>query len=166
MTVKDFKKSELFTFEGRCMIWGEKDVPLSVDFPDGETGDVNALLAAHLPDIEKRVAWVNASRAAIEQCVVDDGMVELAEDWAQSAEEDPDSDCYIMEDGEKVCLPITEADFRKSLSVGEMSLGFTAGWDSPDMELYLYCKPDYFAGHTIIVDVDKDGNCECGSLAG
>ena len=98
--------------------------------------------------------------------LIDDGMLELAEDWASSAEEaeDEEQECYVMEDGEKVFFPISEKDFTDSLYVESITMNIENNEIS--LEIFFCCSPDYFAGHCIIVEVDRDGNITSQSLAG
>ena len=93
-------------------------------------------------------------------------MLELAEEWASSAEEaeDEEQECYIMEDGEKVFFPISEKDFTDSLYVESITMNIEDNEIS--LEIFFCCCPDYFAGHCIIVDIDKDGNVVNRGLAG
>ena len=89
----------------------------------------------------------------------------LAEDWASSAEpaEDETQECYLMENGAKVFLPITKEDFAASLRY--VSVTVYAG-ENISLELYLGCEPDYFAGHSIGMKIGADHTLEGGDLWG
>lgn len=80
--------------------------------------------------------------------------------------EDEEQECYIMEDGEKVFVPITEEDFCESLYIDGFTMNFKDGWDKPFIDLYLCCSPDYFAYHCIHIMIDDNKNVICNGLAG
>ena len=164
----DFRSSELFAFEGECRLWNREKVICTLDFPAADLERRQAVLNKRLPFIKEQLAWLENSRAAIEQALLDDGMAALAERWAESAEEaeDEETACYIMEDGLKVFLPITPEVFCRSLYASSVSLVFDGGWDNPYISLGLGCSPDYFAGHVISVSVDAQKQVHCDGLTG
>lgn len=133
-----------------------------------DTRDKAAELKAHLPDIEGQIDWLDQAFPSIAKVLLEDGLVELAEDWASGAQaaEEESGECYVMEDGQKVFLPITEKAFCRSLYMDGISLSFEEGWDRPSMELYIGCSPDYFAGHCMVVAADGEHRLSCGGLAG
>ncbi|WP_052446761.1 suppressor of fused domain protein [Candidatus Soleaferrea massiliensis] len=160
----DFKNSAYASCETAVTLWHQPDVTLSIDFPAEE--DRETCLRQYLPVLRERVAWLQDSRTAIVKALLDENMLSLAEDWASSAEEaeDEEQECYIMEDGEKVFLPITQENFCDSLRFEGIHIDFPG--ELPEMELYLYCSPDYFAGHCIWVSIDEAGQITCNGLAG
>ena len=168
MNIGDFKKSDVFTFEAKCNLWNEEGVNFSVDFSDKTKGKEMEMLSKHLIDIEKQLQWIAKNRISIEKALIDDDMVSLAEDWASSAEEaeDEEKECYIMEDGQKVFMPISEEDFCKSLYIDGFNINFENSWDKPTIDMYLCCSPDYFAYHCISIFIDENKNVKCNSLAG
>ncbi|MCB2296675.1 hypothetical protein [Clostridium tagluense] len=99
MNIRDFKKSDVFTFEAKCNLWNKENVNFSVDFFDEARGKELEILSEHLVDIEKQLQWIGENRTSIEKALIDDDMVSLADDWASSAEEaeDEEQECYIME---------------------------------------------------------------------
>lgn len=111
---------------------------------------------------------MESNRSLLEQAMLDDGMAILAGDWAAGAEEaeDEEAECYIMEDGQKVFVPVTPDDFCRSLYPQSVCLLFCNGWDKPYMTVGLGCAPDYFAGHSIMVSVNADKRICCDGLAG
>ncbi|MBQ4165921.1 MAG: DUF2262 domain-containing protein [Oscillospiraceae bacterium] len=162
MEIKDFNPSEIFSVEGDTLIWGEK-VGIGVDC-DGSN------LENMIPMINRLIEFIDSNKGAVVKALVDDGMLELAEDWASSAEEAEDSteehECYIMEDGSKVYFPITEEDFAASLHFDGISVYYDDDNDDISASVYLVCQPDYFAYHCIEIFMDSKGNVDVNGLAG
>lgn len=162
MEIKDFKPTEIFSYEGDTTIWSEK-VGIGVDC-DGST------LEEMLPKINKLAEFLDKNKEAVVKALVEDGMLETAEDWASSAEEAEDStednECYIMEDGTRVYFPITEEDFAASLHLEGISVYYDDEKDDISADVFLCCKPDYFAYHSIEIFMDSKGNIEVNGLAG
>ncbi len=115
---------------------------------------------------------INNSRKAVEQALLDDEMVALAEDWASSGEEVFDDDDeseqerYILPDGSMVTLPISKKDFSASLHIDSVLIYTDAAYGLDDAEVFIVCKPDYFLGHCIDVFIKKDGTVNANGLAG
>ena len=167
MTVRDFIPGDDFGYETRTTLWGREGVALTITLPADTTGK-EAALENHLPDAERELRWLNQAFPSVVRAVLQDGMLSLAEDWASSAERaaEETQECYVMEDGQKVFLPITEKAFCQSLYPDGISLSFEEGWNCPSMDIYLCCSPDYFAGHCIVVSADREHQVTCGGLAG
>lgn len=163
-----FKPGELFTFEGVCRLWGRENVPCTLDFPAADLAKRGEVLNARMGFIQEQLDWLESNRAVLEETLLKENMPALAADWAASAEEaeDPDGECYVMEDGLKVCLPITAEDFCRSLYPAGVSLVFDAGWDQPLISMGLGCVPDYFAGHVIGMTIYADKRVCCDGLVG
>ncbi len=169
------KIKNLASDEGTCTIWGE-EVTVTIESDD----EKKALPEETLSFLEKYLAWIDHRRQDALQCLFDDGILELAEDWASSAEpyygenEDDDDDedddkepeCYIMEDGQKVFLPVTEQDFSKSLHLTNITFNCSDEEEDFLTELWCDCLPDYFACHSILIYLNPDGSFENGSLQG
>lgn len=168
MEIKDFvinEENSWKTFEAEAVVWGEK-VSIIADADDMPANEDT--IRTILPEINRKIQFINDNRKAIEKCMIDDGMLELAEDWASSAEEDEtEEDCYIMEDGQKVYLPISEDDFLKSLCFDGVNISLSEDSSIKSIaDLFFYCKPDYFAYHVIEVFIDENDNIKCNGLAG
>ena len=116
MTVDDFLVGDDFGYEIKVTLWGREEVPMTLILPEEESGKEEAL-EAHLPDVERELQWLEQAFPSVVRAVLREGLVSLAEDWvsgAQRAEEET-QDCYVLEDGRKVFLPITEKAFCQSL---------------------------------------------------
>ncbi len=160
LKIKDFEKAKYSDYEAKIVVWGEdSEVGVSCD---GST------LEEMLPKINAFLAKLNSGREQIIKALIDDDMLSLAEDWASSAEQDEDSEqeCYIMEDGTRVYLPITEEDFAKSIVFDGLSIYYDDASDDIDASVYVSCQPDYFACHCIEINVDGKFNIDVNGLAG
>ncbi|SEK53881.1 DUF2262 domain-containing protein [Ruminococcus albus] len=157
--------SEDWPFVFDTELWGEK-LHVEVNMEDIDVTDDTA--SEILPEVERAVAFVNSHKAEIIAALIDDGALDLADDWAASAEEDPDEEnCYIMEDGQKVRTPISEEVFRDMLHINEAGLEFYDDIEEiSNIQLYLTCDPDIFAGHAFDVRIDSEGNIEVCGLCG
>lgn len=162
MEIKDFTASDVFDYEGKAAIWGES-VDIGVDC-DGSS------LEAMLPRINALVGFLDENKDKVVKALVEDGFLETAEDWASSAEEAEESteerECYIMEDGTKVYFPITEEDFAASLHFNGITVYYDPEKDDISADVFLDCKPDYFAYHSIELFVDGSGDITVNGLAG
>ncbi len=160
LKLENFIKSDVYDYEADVVIWGKK------------TGFgvkcYKKTLEEILPNINRLLTLLDNGRDKIVDALIKGGMIELAEDWASSAEEDEDEeDCYIMEDGTKVKLPITEEQFAASVVMDGMSIYY----DEDEVgelsaSLYVVCQPDYFACHCIEIYLDGDLNIDVNGLAG
>ncbi|MDE7121787.1 MAG: DUF2262 domain-containing protein [Oscillospiraceae bacterium] len=161
-------KEEIFSYIGTCAIWND-ETRISIDF--GELENKSELLKNYLPLLEKYLGWLSQHRKDIVRALIDDGYLECANEYASCADlaEDEEQECYIMEDGQKVFLPITEEDFSNSLCLDDILFKFCEKKNKITREtlhLYFLCSPDYFAYHTLIVYILEDGSIEIGGLAG
>jgi Uncharacterized protein conserved in bacteria len=166
MNIVDFTRGKYDAFEGKTTIWGAENVRIAISFFDETKGREDEYLAKYLVSINEKLGWIEQNRQKAEKALLDYGMVALAEDWVSGAEEaeDEEQECYVVEDGQKVFLPISNEDFCKSLSLVTIALYFDE--ETSNAELYLVCKPDYFAGHCVMASVDTENQVKCGSLAG
>ena len=168
MEIKDFTLNEENSwkaFETDIDIWGEK-VSILIDIDDMPVNEDS--LKFFLPEINRKIQFIESHKNEIYKAMLDDGMLECAEDWASSGEEDEDEEeCYIMEDGQKVYLPISEEDFFKSLHLDGININLSKNDDIKSFaDMFFHCDPDYFAYHSIEVFVDEDDNIKCNGLAG
>ena len=162
IAITELSPEETYSYEGVSQLWGGQ-VTVDISLDEDETA-----LAEYLPLLEKHLAWLNAHRKEAVQALLDDDFLELAEDWASSAEpaEDEEQECYLMEDGQKVFFPITEEDFSCSLHLSSVVFDCEDGKDQISAELWCECSPDYFAYHSVLIYVNADGSMESGSLQG
>ncbi|ORX84296.1 hypothetical protein BCR32DRAFT_291441 [Anaeromyces robustus] len=151
-------------------LWGKKKI-LCVEFDDDSVIDDSVIddtfLNSLLSIIESKILFINEQRSKIEQVLIEDGGVELAESWASSALEDSENeDCYIMEDGQKVYLPITEEYFKNSLYISEGSITIKDSLDDVEIRIFVECNPDFFSGHAFQMFIDKNNEISSNGLCG
>ena len=164
-----FEKSDIFTVESKVTLWGKRDINVGIDLPCFDDSELDEQLQKYSPMIEEKIKWIESNRKIIEKALIEDDMVELAEEWASSAEmaEDENEECYLMENGDKVFLPISESDFLNSLQINGINMQFDDEEEEDNFfEIFLECHPDYFACHVIDVYVDYENNVTCNGLAG
>lgn len=163
MEIKDFTKDDVFDYSAHTGIWGQNDVGIGVDCDGSSLEDM-------LPKINKLIQFIDGGKDKIVSALIEDDFLSLAEDWASSAEEAEDSteehECYIMEDGTRVCLPITEKDFADSLGFDGISIYYDTETNDISASVYLVCQPDYFAYHCIEVFIESNGEIVVNGLAG
>ncbi len=163
MTINDFIADDVFDHSAKTTIWGQENISIGVDC-DGSS------LEEMLPKINKLIQFLDSGKDKIVAALVEDDFLSLAEDWASSAEEAEDSseelECYIMEDGTRVYLPITEEDFAASLGFDGISIYYDNETDDISASVYLVCQPDYFAYHCIEIFVEDNGEIKVNGLAG
>ncbi len=159
MKTEDFQPSEIFDYEITVKLWGRTDVHAGVDC-DGRS------LGKLIPKIEKLLTFLDDSREKITEALLKEGYLATAEDWASSAAACEDKeDCYIMEDGAEVQLPITAEDFATALEIDCLSIDFNEKGEA-EAGVYLVCEPDYFAGHCIEIELNGKGGIEILGIAG
>ena len=176
--IENITPDDVFSYTGKASVWGE-EININICFDDSpEDENQKSLLENTLPFLEKYLAWINQHRQEALQTLFDDNILELAEDWTSSAEpyydeseEDEDEDdkepiCYIMEDGQKVFLPITEQAFSESLHL--TAITFNCPYEDKEAftEIWCDCSPDYFAYHSILIYLNANGSFENRGLQG
>lgn len=163
--LEDFVSSEYSSFETYSHIW-KNETKIYVHFPDEK--DKNQSLNNALKLINEELSWLEKNKYKIEELLIENNCLELAEDWASGAPilECAEEECYVMEDGQKVFFPITTDDFSNSLYIETLSMKFDECSETPFLELILLCNPDYFASHCLIVAIDKDKSLKFKGLNG
>ena len=164
MQFEDFKESDVYNYEGNCLVWGKNtSIGLVIEDSDDDT-----ILTKHIDKINQQLDFIQNNKNKIVDFLVENEFLELADEWISSGEEADDyteeKECYLDESGKKVYLPITPEDFAESISFESINFSF----DDEGMltETYIMCDPDYFAGHVICFDIEPDGSFSENSIAG
>jgi hypothetical protein len=148
------------------VLWGE-NVPFSVSLEkplEDLTIQEKYLL---VKTVTREINWIECSKKIIIDALIEGHMLELAEDWVSSAEEvEGKEECYEVEDGQQVQLPISEADFAASLFFNSLGIDFESDLAKFSISIFFECSPDYFAGHSINVSCDPNHKVEAGGLFG
>ena len=165
LTLKDFISSDIFSFETYSNIW-KNETKISIDFSNEE--DKNQCLKNNLQLINEELSWTQKNKDRIEELLIENDCIELAENWASGAHllECADEECYVMEDGQKVSFPITSDDFCNSLYIESITIIFNDCKKPPLLQLFVLCNPDYFSGHFFWIDIDENRNLIFSGLNG
>jgi len=162
--VKFYDDDPEWPYSFKVDLWG-KQKEVQVEVLDLDIDD--SFLDLIFPIIKEKISFINEQRFEIEKALIEDDTVQLANDWAESAESVEDEDnCYIMEDGQKVYLPITEEDFKKNIYIDEAEIMVEDSLDNVSIHFFIKYNPDIFAGHALELYIDKDNKIECIGLAG
>jgi len=153
-----FRDGSFCDFETECRVWDLNSVSVGINLnTDNDIEDYHDL-------ITENIAWINRKRHLIEQAILENRMTESAEFWISECEKSDDGG-FILKDGSKVFIPISDDDFCKSLVISELTINIEESGKN-DMEIYFTCKPDYFSGHCIELLIDNDKNITCDGLSG
>lgn len=158
--LEDFRNEERYSY-GSGFVWGEETTIL-VD--RGKRS-----LEEMLPLINKLVESLN-NKDAFVKALIDDGMLELAEEWVESSgEAEGRTDGrkgYLVDDETVVYLPISEKEFAESLEFDTIDISYDEKADDISAHIFINCDPDYFADHSIEIYMDSKGNIDVFGLAG
>ena len=164
LTLSDFKRGDTrYTdFVAEYTLWGQK-ISLDVSFEE-ELGKTEETLAAALPVINGKLAFIEENAAAIKNSTVSDAHLdELATDWLYELVEDEneESPTVELEDGVTIPADVTAEQFTASLFPRFLGLEFGESPESCQAYLELLCDPDYFAGHRVHIEIDEENEIGC-----
>ena len=162
VVLEDFRNEERYSY-GSGFVWGE-EATILVD--RGKRS-----LEEMLPLINKLVEFLNHHKDAFVKALIDDGMLELAEEWVSSCEDEAEDSTkerrgYMVDDETAVYLPISEADFAASLEFDTIDISYDEEAEDISAHIFINCDPDYFADHSIEIYMDSKGNIDVIGLAG
>lgn len=155
-----FREGQEYDFEAPYTMWGN-EIMVGVNVNIESDYDISS----YSERVEKRLMWINKKRHVIELAMLENGMGESAEYWTSNNYARDDDGGYILNDGKKVFLPISDDDFCESLSLSEIAVNFEED-GTADIEMYFACNPDYFDGHCIEILIDNDRNIVCDGISG
>ena len=163
LKLKDFSESDDENEYDACANLWDKNLYISV------TADILPL-EDMIPMINDMLKGLDSQKEAFFNDLAD-SYIPYAEEWVltlcEESEEDSTDEkrCFITEDYNEIYLPISKEDFLNSLN-----LSIYVSYDKDESDIlvdgYIYCNPDYFAGHSIEFIVDGKGNFEIEGLAG
>ena len=164
MEYHDFREDEVFSMKGKTTIWTDRVIEVGLMFND-ERGKREQVLR-YIDAINEQIDFIVQNRALIADILTKDGMLSLAEDWITGDDdlEEGETRTYTLDDGNEVTVPLSEKVFRSSLRMESIVIDLTGGRENQSAELYVFCIPDYFKGHRIILDVEHDGTITCRGL--
>lgn len=156
-SVTEITKDTFCCSFGPVEIWGDGvEVVVFLPASTGTKEETHAAALAAVPWMEEQLAWLQVHKTEI--ALEMQGDKERAEEWIW---DDPDfvelsdNEGYTVLDGEQVSVPISNEDFRNSLFLWSIVFKPGAAAGVFKMNLELGCKPDYFAGHRIHVEIDE-----------
>jgi tetratricopeptide (TPR) repeat protein len=149
-------------FEVNAVIWDSYiSISLDIDLKDEDT----------IEEFKKNLLWLENNKKAVFDALVDNDMIELAQEWAESSEETIIDGQKVYVDGDDICkLPISEEEFYKSLYFNSIGIRIDEDKEIMDsrimIEVFIDTKPDYFAGHSMEVTITDDYKISVNGLAG
>ncbi|WP_024621541.1 DUF2262 domain-containing protein [Metaclostridioides mangenotii] len=106
--------------------------------------------------INKRLNWIKSNYEIIENGVTEGEIADLVDDWVSSAKpSEGEENTYIIEDDQKVTVPVSKDSFKKSLGLDSIAIYMDEKFEVDIADLYITCSPDYFAGHAINISISK-----------
>lgn len=161
---KEEQLTNYYTFP--VILWGKQttfSVSLEKPLDTLEIQEKHSLVKI----VSKEIDWLENNKDKIVTALITGGMLDLAEDWASSAQEvEGKKECYEMEDGQQVQLPISPQDFSNSLFFNSLGIDFEEDLSKFSLSLYVNCRPDYFAYHSIEVFIESNHEIRVNGLAG
>ena len=169
---QDFREDEVFDMKATTTIWSERVINVNLRLGD-ERGKREQVLR-YIDAINEQIEWIRQNRSVITDMLLKNGLVTLAEDWISGAEdiseydenEEPIKEMYRLMDGTEVELPLSEKQFLASLRMESITIDLTGGRENQSAELVVFCTPDYFAGHCMVLDLERDGTMTYRGLLG
>ena len=156
------------TIDVDILLW-ESETTLSIENINIDKSDSNIeeKLSLYIKLLRYSVEWLNTNKETIVQAIIDDGNVDLANDWVGNViyGQEPlieNGKTFYMFDDIKIEFPITEEAFSKSLVFEGTSLYCYMDFDEILYDVFINTNPDYFAYHSIEVffTFDKNGACK------
>lgn len=162
VVLEDFKNDGKYSY-GNCFIRG-KETNLFITREEHSLEDM-------LPLINNLVAFLNHKKDVFVKKLIDEGMLELAEEWVSCCEDEAEDSTeehrgYMVDDETAVYLPISEKEFAESLNFGTIDISYDEKADDISARIFINCDPDYFADHSIEIYMDSKGNVDVVGLAG
>jgi len=169
---QDFREDVVFDMKATTTIWSERVINVNLRLGD-ERGKREQVLR-YIDAINEQIEWIRQNRSVITDMLLKNGLVTLAEDWISGAEdiseydenEEPIKEKYRLMDGTEVELPLSEKQFLASLRMESITIDLTGGRENQSAELVVFCTPDYFAGHCMVLDLERDGTMTYRGLLG
>lgn len=142
---------------------GEK-IQLDIFFEDA-LGKNEETLAAALPEINRKLGFIEANKDAVLHSSVDDAKLDaLAEEWIADLAENADDETVTLEDGSTIPARVTPERFLASLYPAALGFEFSESTDLCRAYLELCCKPDYFAGHRVRIEINEENEISCDGI--
>lgn len=161
--IKDFYESDYFSYESECCLWKKKNIPLIIDF--GYEADKSEMLIKYEDKINEILNWINKNKKAVCDFLIENQCITLAEELVLGNEKIKENS-YKNDFGDTINIPITDEEFCKAMHLDSVLIDFEEDESKPDTTMHILFKPDYFAGHSLIIYLDGDKNIEYGDFTG
>lgn len=172
--VEDFKINNnigLAECDIDMLIWDNcMSVSVKISLKDDETFN-NDKIKNYIGELKKHLIWLENNKKAVFEALVDDDMIGLAEEWAESSDEEIIDGEKVYVDGEDIFkLPISKEEFFEALYFNSIVIRIDEDKEIMDsrimIEAFIDTKPDYFAGHSMEVTIIDDYKISVNGLAG
>lgn len=150
MVFEDFRPSDEFPFEASAEIWGER-ADIFADLDNSE--EYASALRGYINPVNAKLKWLDENREAVVKCIIDAGMISMAEHRISN-----------MEEQNGFTLPVDEEYFANSLHIDEIIACCDEGPSNVTLDCYFVCEPDFFSGQRIEVFVNPDLSLYCNSV--
>ncbi|NMM62432.1 tetratricopeptide repeat protein [Clostridium sp. P21] len=153
------------------VIWDNyMSVSLKISLEDEDTFDDDKI-KNYIDEFKKYLIWLENNKKSVFHVLVEDDMIGLAEEWAESSDEEIIDGEKVYVDGEDIFrLPISKEEFFQSLYFNSISIRIDEDKEIMDsrimIEAFIDTKPDYFAGHSMEVTITDDYKISVNGLAG
>ncbi|MCB2313370.1 DUF2262 domain-containing protein [Clostridium tagluense] len=145
-------------------------ISLKIELKNKDTFD-NTKIENYIKEFKKYLLWIENNKKAIFDALIENDMIQLAEEWVESSEETIIDGKKVYVDGDDIFkLPITEEDFFNSLQFNSIGIRIDESKEIADsrimIEAFIDTNPDYFAGHSMDVTVWDDYRISVNGLVG
>lgn len=162
MEIKKTEIEHVSDYETVGKIWGN-EVKITIETEGNKKVALDTIIAR----IERILEMIPRREETVEM-LKNSGMIERAEEWVSECEPADDysdeHERFVVEKGVIIELPITAEQLVEGLRAESLDVIFIDTAEDFNAKLYLKCTPDYFAGHTVEVTIDKDGEMRCESV--
>lgn len=162
MGIKKTGIEHVSDYETVGKIWGD-EVKITIETEGKEKVALDTIIAR----IE-RILEMIPRREETAEMLKTSGMIDRAEEWVSECEPADDysneHERFVIEKGVIIELPITMEQLVEGLRAESLNVTFINSAEDFNTKLLLKCTPDYFAGHTVEVTIDKDGEMHCESV--
>lgn len=154
-----------------ALIWDNyMSVSLKISLEDEDTFNDDKI-KKHVEELKKHLVWLENNKKAVFDALVEDDMIGLAEEWAESSDEEIIDGEKVYVDGEDIFkLPIIKEEFFEALFFNSIAIRIDEDKEIMDsrimIEAFIDTKPDYFAGHSMEVTITDDYKISVNGLAG
>ncbi len=173
-----FKKCEkeegyVYDYTIDVPIWGNMVNEIGIDFDISGTENDSKENAFNkvFEDIKKLLQWLDNNKKVVEEAIIEDDFLDLADDWTASLDtvEIDGKEYRVDEEGIYIEVPISREQFCNGFYFNSIGIDVEELEDSTfniELSIFIDIEPDYFAGHSIELYIDSNHNIQVNGLAG